>query len=167
LTDVTILYTDLVSSTELGVAVGDDAFLALIIEHNRIVRRRLQLFGGVEFTHTGDGIGAVFNETDEAVRFGIGLQADFDDANARHPTSLLQVRCGLVRGEALENEGNLFGQTVVRAVRVCAAAGPGQVLLTEDVATATAASVARFNVFGAVPLKGFGVKVMLYEASPR
>jgi class 3 adenylate cyclase len=164
LRDITIVYTDLVSSTELGVSVGDDVFLGLMVEHNAIVRHRLQVFGGTEFTHTGDGVGAVFQETGEAVRFAVGLQSDFDDANTRHPSSQLRVRIGIVRGEALENEGNLFGQDVVRAVRVCAAAGAAQVLVTEEVATTAEGPAAHFRPFGAVPLKGFGVNVLLYEA---
>jgi class 3 adenylate cyclase/predicted ATPase len=168
LEDVTIVYTDLVASTELNVQVGDERWLELMREHDSIVRHRLARFGGTEFTHTGDGVGAFFDDADEAVRFAVGLQADFDDANASHPDAALRVRVGIARGEALENEGNLFGQTVVRAVRICAIAEAAKVLVGEDVTTTANPTTVRFVPFGSVPLKGFGTKVLLFEAaSPR
>jgi class 3 adenylate cyclase/tetratricopeptide (TPR) repeat protein len=165
LQDVAIVYTDLVASTELNVRVGDAQFVDLLREHNAIVRRRLRHFGGREFTFTGDGVGAMFSDVEEALLFAIGLQTDLDDANSAHPTYPLRVRVGLARGEALENEGNLFGQTVVRAVRICAAAAAGQVLAGEDVTITADPAVATFTPVGPVPLKGFGTSVLLYQAS--
>jgi class 3 adenylate cyclase len=163
--DLVVLYTDLVGSTELNVRAGDDMYLELLREHNQIVRRRLAAFGGIEFTFTGDGVGASFASTDRALAFALGLQADFDEANDDHPEFPLQVRIGLARGDALENEGNLFGQTVVRAVRVCAAAGTGEVLVDEDVPGVVDPTVARFMTAGRVHLKGFG-SAELYRARP-
>jgi class 3 adenylate cyclase len=163
--DLVVLYTDLVGSTELNVRAGDDMYLELLREHNTIVRRRLAAFGGIEFTFTGDGVGASFASTDRALAFALGLQADFDETNDAHPGFPLQVRIGLARGDALENEGNLFGQTVVRAVRVCAAAGAGEVLVDEDVPGVVDPSVARFTTAGRVHLKGFG-GAELYRARP-
>jgi class 3 adenylate cyclase len=161
--DLVVLYTDLVGSTELNVRAGDDMYLELLREHNHVVRRRLAAYGGVEFTFTGDGVGASFSSTDRALAFALGLQADFDDVNDAHPEFPLQVRIGLARGDALENEGNLFGQTVVRAVRVCAAAGTGEVLVDEDIPGVVDPSVARFAAAGRVHLKGFG-HAELYRA---
>lgn len=154
--DLVVLYTDIVGSTELNVRAGDNMYLELLREHNQIVRQRLAAFGGIEFTFTGDGVGASFASTDRALAFALGLQADFDEANDAHPEFPLQVRIGLARGDALENEGNLFGQTVVRAVRVCAAAGAGEVLVDEDLPGVVDPSVARFTTAGRVHLKGFG-----------
>ncbi len=160
--DLVVVYTDLVSSTELNVRVGDDTFLELLREHNRIVRQRLGVFGGLEFTHTGDGVGARFTDANQALDFALGLQADFDEANAEHPDFPLLVRVGLAKGEALEDEGNLFGQTVVRAVRICAAGEAGQVLAGGDVVAAADPSVGRFASIGAHVLKGFGGTTELF-----
>jgi class 3 adenylate cyclase/tetratricopeptide (TPR) repeat protein len=164
--DLVVLYTDLVGSTELNVRAGDDMYLDLLREHNKIVRRRLAAFGGLEFTFTGDGVGASFASVDRAVAFALGLQDDFDDANDAHPEFPLQVRIGLARGDALENEGNLFGQTVVRAVRVCAAAGAGEVMVDEDVPEVVDPSIARFAPTGRVHLKGFGHAELHRARSP-
>jgi class 3 adenylate cyclase len=162
--DLVVLYTDLVSSTELNVRAGDDFFVELLREHNRIVRERLAAFGGVEFTYTGDGVGARFTSDGDALRFALGLQADFDDANRRHPDFPLHVRIGLAKGDAIEEAGNLFGQTIVRAVRVCAAAGAGQVLGGEEIAESVDPSLARFQSVGSFALKGFAGRTDLYEA---
>ena len=164
--DVTIVYTDLVESTELNVKVGDDQFLELLHEHNEIVRRRLKVFNGVEFTHTGDGIGARFSESSNAVRFALGLQADFDDANTTHPSVAFLVRVGVARGEAMLDTDNMFGQTVTRAARICAAASGGQVLAGEELTTGTDPMVASFSAAGAFALKGFGISIPLFEAGP-
>ena len=163
--ELVVLYTDLVSSTELNVRAGDDFFLELLREHNRIVRDRLAAFGGVEFTYTGDGVGARFASTDGALEFALGLQADFDDANERHPDFPLRVRIGLAHGDALEESGNLFGQTIVRAVRVCATAGAGQVLAGDDVVAEADPMTARFERLGSFELKGFAGRSELFEAA--
>jgi predicted ATPase/class 3 adenylate cyclase len=161
--DLVVVYTDLVASTSLNVAVGDEAFLGLLREHNRIVRRRLTRFGGTEFTYTGDGVGAWFASADAAVQFALGLQADLDDANTSHALSPLRVRIGLARGDALADQGNLFGQTIVRSVRVCATAEAGQVLVTGDIADALDGSVARVISIGPHHLKGFAGDHELFE----
>jgi class 3 adenylate cyclase len=161
--DLVILWTDLVSSTELNVRVGDATYLQLRREHDRIVRRRLRAYGGIEFTHAGDGVGARFSDVDSALEFAVGLQADFDDANTAHPDSPLRVRVGLAKGPAYEEDGALIGQTVVRAVRICAAAEAGQVLAGEEVAAAADPFVSRFTSIGSRALKGFHGRAELFD----
>jgi class 3 adenylate cyclase len=166
LPDVVVAYTDLVASTELNVKVGDRRYLDLLHEHNQIIRQRLELFGGVEFAHTGDGIAAMFDALSNAVQFAVGLQPALDDANESHPTVQLLIRVGLARGEAISEGGNLFGQTVTRAARICAAAGAGQVLASEDVTAGADQALVWFRPVGTYPLKGFGISVPLFEATP-
>jgi class 3 adenylate cyclase len=153
--DLVILWTDLVSSTELIVRVGDADYLQLRREHDRIVRQRLHAFGGIEFAHAGDGVGARFVDVNQALRFAVGLQADFDDGNALHPDAALRVRVGLAMGPVVEEDGALIGQTVVRAVRICAAADAGQVLAGEEVVAAADPAGSRFGSVGRHALKGF------------
>jgi class 3 adenylate cyclase/tetratricopeptide (TPR) repeat protein len=161
--DLVILWTDLVSSTELNVRVGDTRYLQLRREHDRIVRQRLHAFSGVEFTHAGDGVGARFVNVDQALTFAVGLQADFDDANTNHPDHPLRVRVGLAKGSVFEEDGALIGQTVVRAVRICATAEAGQVLVDEEVAAAADPSGSRFTSIGSRSLKGFPGMTELFE----
>jgi class 3 adenylate cyclase len=159
-----ILWTDLVSSTELIVRVGDANYLELRREHDRIVRQRLHAFGGIEFAHAGDGVGARFVDVNQALWFAVGLQADFDEANTHHPDLPLRVRVGMAMGPAFEEDGALIGQTVVRAVRICAAADAGQVLVGAEVAAAADPAGSRFTSFGSRALKGFGGTAELFDA---
>jgi class 3 adenylate cyclase len=163
LEDVVVVCTDLVASTELNVRVGDRAYVELLHEHNEITRRQLLGCDGTEFAHTGDGIAAMFHDAGEAVRFAVGLQAHFDDANESHPDTCLLVRVGVARGEAQLDQGNLFGQTVTRAVRICAAATGGQVLAGEEVTEGLDAEAISSSPVGTFPLKGFGISVPLFE----
>jgi class 3 adenylate cyclase len=166
--DVVIVYTDLVESTRLNVSMGDPLFGELLQEHNHVVRERLRAFGGVEFTHTGDGVGARFSSVDAALEFSLGLQRRFDQLNVRHPEFLLNVRIGIARGDALElrNEGgNLFGLTVIRAVRICSHANSGQVLIGDDVLAHLDPATTQVRSVGRFPLKGLADHQELYEVT--
>ena len=166
--DIVIVYTDLVESTRLNVTMGDSLFAELLQEHNRVVRERLRAHGGVEFTHTGDGVGARFATVDAALEFSIGLQRRFDQLNERHQDFRLNVRIGIARGDAIElrgEHGNLFGLTVVRAVRICAHADTGQVLVGEEVLARVDPATTASRVAGRFPLKGLAEHEELYEVS--
>jgi class 3 adenylate cyclase len=164
LADVVVECTDLVASTELNVKVGDERYRELLGEHTDIVRRRLGQFNGSELAFTGDGLLVMFVDVADALRFAQGLQGELDRANARHPEALLRVRIGMARGDVIESGDTYVGQTVVRAVRICAAAAAGQVLAGEDVIETVASGSAEFEFIDTVPLKGFGISVPLYRA---
>jgi class 3 adenylate cyclase len=164
--NVVIVYTDLVESTLLNVSMGDSPFGELLREHNRVVRERLRAFGGVEFTHTGDGVGARFSSVDDAIEFSLGLQQRFDELNEHHPDFSLNVRIGIARGDAIElrdEGGNLFGLTVVRAVRVCSHAGTGQVFVGDEVLAHIDPATTEVLAAGVFPLKGLADRAQLYE----
>jgi class 3 adenylate cyclase len=164
--DLVILYTDIVGSTGLNVALGDQLFLEMLRAHNETVRRRLDRFGGVEFTYTGDGVGARFRSVDAALGFAVGLQAEFDEQNQTREGLPLQVRIGLALGDALEDAGNLFGQTVVRAVRICSFADAGQVFVGAEVAAMADPVAFQLRPAGSVSLKGFGGSHELFDVQP-
>ena len=164
LADVVVECTDLVASTELNVKVGDERYRELLGEHTDIVRRRLGQFNGSELAFTGDGLLVMFVDVADALRFAQGLQGELDKANARHPEAVLRVRIGMARGDVIKSGDTYVGQTVVRAVRICAAAAAGQVFAGEDVIETVASGSAEFEFIDTVPLKGFGISVPLYRA---
>jgi adenylate cyclase len=164
--DLVILYTDIVGSTGMNVALGDQLYLEMLRAHNETVRRRLDRFGGVEFTYTGDGVGARFRSVDAALGFAVGLQAEFDQQNEMRDGLPLQVRIGLALGDALEDAGNLFGQTVVRAVRICSFAQAGQVFVGAEVAAAADPVAFQPRSIGSFSLKGFGGSHELFDVAP-
>ena len=129
-----LLVSDIVDSTRLTVAAGDDRWVEMLAEHDRIVRDALRGHDGVEFKHTGDGVLAWFDTPGQAIACALTLQPALDDANVVHPDVPLRVRCGIAAGRPIATGDDFFGVAVVRAVRVCATAGPGEVLVAAEVA---------------------------------
>ena len=161
-----IVFTDIVDSTPLNVQVGDEAWLDLMREHDQVLRARLREHDGVEFKHTGDGLAAWFASAAAAIECLAGMSEDLERANASHPDVQLRIRAGLAAGEPVGEGPDLFGLAVVRAARVCALAGPGQVLVADEAAAlARGDPHLRLVSTGTHALKGFPQPVELYEAT--
>jgi class 3 adenylate cyclase len=158
-----LLITDLVDSTPLNVRAGDEAYLELLREHNSVIRGRLREFDGVEFKHTGDGICAWFSSARKALLCANSLQPDLDQVNASHPDLPLVIRVGLAAGEPVVEGDDLFGLAVVRASRICAQAGAGQVLFSDEVARLADVPEDTLDFVGKVALKGLPEETTLYE----
>jgi eukaryotic-like serine/threonine-protein kinase len=158
----TVLFCDLRDSTPLNVRLGDERYLELLREHNRVVRRRLRDLDGVEFKHTGDGIAAWFASAADAVACAHAIDADFEEMTLVHPDLPMQSRFGLSSGSPLEEGTDLFGLTVVQAARLCSLAQPGQVLVDQDVAEAVGRHA--FRSLGRRSLKGFPEPVPVFES---
>ncbi len=164
----TILFTDLVSSTELMQRVGDESAQRLFQTHHRLLQETVQATGGEELQWLGDGLMAAFASTADAVRCAIAIQqaAQLEPGEER-----LQVRVGLNAGEILQQESgsDYFGTPVVIARRLCDRAQPGQILCSTTVAGLLSGRQAfRFRDLGACELKGIadpvGVSEVVYEA---
>ena len=151
----TILFTDIVGSTEITQRVGDDAAMAFLDIHDRIVRDALSSLGGREVKHTGDGIMACFVSAAAAARCANRIQralADNAQANSEVP---VKVRIGAAAGEPVENHNDLFGVTVQLAARLCSHARPEQCLVSNVVAELCIGKGLTFQDLGEVSLKGF------------
>ncbi|MGE5516731.1 MAG: adenylate/guanylate cyclase domain-containing protein [Bacteroidota bacterium] len=161
---VTVMFTDMVGSTDMTQARGDAAAQEVVRRHNSIVRGALAQFGGKEVKHTGDGIMASFGTAAAAVEAAVGIQRQVDQHNQRLPNQSLHLRIGLNAGEPIEEEDDLFGATVQLAARVCAATNADQVLCTGVVKDLTVGKGAgSFRSVGNKYLKGFKDAVPLYE----
>ena len=130
---VTLLVTDLVGFSALVTSLGDRAAHKLIQIHNTILRGCLRRHGGREAAHTGDGIIASFPDPVAAARCAVHIQERLREQRARNPQAPLQARIGLHYGRPLPEEGRLFGGCVNYAVRVCAVAQSGEVLVSDCV----------------------------------
>lgn len=129
---VTILFTDMVGSTDLTQSIGDAAAQDVIRAHNFIVRAALSHHAGKEVKHTGDGIMASFDQPIDAVNAAIEIQQRAVEHNTKWPKLPLGLRIGMNSGEPIIEENDYFGTTVQIAARVCAAAGLAQVWLSAD-----------------------------------
>ena len=156
---VTILFTDLVSSTALTQRLGDAKAQELVRAHNAIVREALQKHSGTEIKHTGDGIMASFPSASGALECAMAIQRGValrDDAN-------LAVHIGLNAGEPVAEESDLFGTSVQLARRTCDHAEAGQILVSNVVRELAAGKGFLFSDIGEVVPKGFEEPVRLHE----
>jgi class 3 adenylate cyclase len=159
----TVLFTDLVGHTEMMSRLGDEAGRAVLREHERITRDVLKAHGGTEVKTMGDGFMASFGSVTRAVECAITLQRAF----AEREGEPLSVRVGLNAGEPIEEDGDLFGATVILASRIAAKAGGGEILVSDNVRSLCAGKGILFADRGEFVAKGFEEPVRVYEVSWR
>ena len=124
----TVLFTDIVGSTAVASAAGDQAWAALVEQHHRVVRGHLARYRGTEMDTAGDGFVATFDGPARAVRCALAVVAD-----VRHLS--IEIRAGVHTGEMQMIDGKAGGIAVSLGARVAATAGPGEVLVTSTVKT--------------------------------
>jgi class 3 adenylate cyclase len=157
-----VMFTDIVGSTEMTARLGDAAALELVRAHDAVVRRELEVYGGREVKHTGDGIMASFDKVANAVRAAAAIQRGFAAFNAG-ASEPLSVRIGIHAGEPVEDQNDLFGSTVQLAARLCAEAEPDGIVLSGLVREMCGEDAERFVPLGERQLKGFAEKVPMFR----
>ena len=128
---VTLLFTDLVGSTELLGQLGDDEAERLRRVHFGLLRDVAAAHGGQEVKNLGDGLMVAFSSAVNAVSCAVAIQQAVHRQNARQGDGRLDVRVGLSVGEPIRDEGDYFGTSVVISKRLCDAAEGGQVLASQ------------------------------------
>jgi class 3 adenylate cyclase len=155
----TVLFTDLVGHTEMMSRLGDERGRDVLREHERIIREVLKANGGTEVKTMGDGFMASFGSVTKAVECAIALQRAFADREGEP----LNVRVGLNAGEPIEEDGDLFGATVIVASRIAAKAGGGEILVADTVRGLCSGKGFLFADRGEFVAKGFEEPVRVYE----
>jgi len=150
-----VMFTDIVGSTELAQRLGDDVAMELLSTHDAIVRAAVAEHGGRVIKHTGDGIMAVFLSPVQAVKAACKIQAGIEAILPQEDRPGFQVRIGAAAGEPIERDNDFFGTTVNLAARLCAHAEPGTVLVTNGIAELCLGKGMRFAEMREVALKGF------------
>ncbi|CAN5801617.1 adenylate/guanylate cyclase domain-containing protein [soil metagenome] len=154
----TVLFTDIVGSTERAAALGDRRWTELLERHHRLVRVELERFRGREIDTAGDGFLATFDGPARAVRCA--------QAIAHGVRALgLEVRAGVHTGELGETAGDVRGLAVHIGARVAALAKPGEVLVSSTVKDLVAGSGLEFEERGSRELKGLPGEWRLYALS--
>jgi class 3 adenylate cyclase len=154
----TVLFTDIVGSTERAAALGDRGWADLLRTHHATVRRELERFRGRELDTAGDGFLASFDGPARAIRCGLAAV----DALA---AAGLPIRAGVHTGECEVIDGKLGGIAVHIGARVAGAAGPGEVLVSGTVRDLVAGSGLAFEDRGLVELKGVPEPRQLYAVA--
>ena len=155
----TVLFTDLVGHTEMMSRLGDARGRDVLREHERITREVLKANGGTEVKTMGDGFMASFGSVTKAVECAIALQRAF----AEREGEPLNVRVGLNAGEPIEEDGDLFGATVILASRIAAKAEGGEILVADTVRGLCSGKGFLFADRGEFVAKGFEEPVRVYE----
>ena len=151
---VTVLFTDLVQSTDALSRLGEGQAEALRQTHFALLREAIRQASGTEVKNLGDGLMVVFNSATDAVSCAVAMQQTLDRHNRRGGEPLL-MRVGIAVGEVTAEDGDYFGTPVVEASRLCDHAVGRQILLTEMAKTlAGSRGGQRFESRGAVELKG-------------
>lgn len=151
----TIMFTDIVGSTERAAGAGDREWRRLLERHDELVRRELSRYRGREIKQLGDGFLAAFDGPARAVECAAAI--------TRRVGSLgIEVRAGVHTGECEVRNGDLAGMAVHIGARVGACAGSGEVLVSGTVKDLVVGSELRFEDRGTRELKGVPGEWRLY-----
>ncbi|MDZ4825399.1 MAG: adenylate/guanylate cyclase domain-containing protein [Actinomycetota bacterium] len=143
----TMVFTDIVGSTERVAELGDTKWRVLLDRHDAVVRKALDRHRGREVNTAGDGFFAVFDGPARAVRCASAIRDDVRDLG-------LDVKVGVHTGEVETRGRDYAGMGVHVCARVCAIAEPGEVLVTSVVRDLLASSGIALRDRGAATLKG-------------
>lgn len=131
---VTVLFSDVESSTAMNEELGDATWVRLLEAHDALVRAQVDRHHGHVVKSQGDGFMVVFGDPADAVDAAIGIQRALRSARGRrlrrHP---IRVRLGMHTGPTISRDGDYFGRSVAFAARVAAHADGGQVLVSDAV----------------------------------
>ena len=155
----TLMFTDIVASTEQAAELGDRGWRDLLADHNAVVRRELARFRGEERDTAGDGFFATFDGPARAIRAAQAIVAGVQPLG-------LDLRAGVHIGECEVHEGKLAGIALSIAARIAAAADAGEVLVSGTVRDLVAGSGLHFEERGERELRGVPGTWKLYAALP-
>ncbi|MDQ1614169.1 MAG: hypothetical protein QOJ60_108, partial [Actinomycetota bacterium] len=151
----TILFTDIVGSTELAASLGDRAWREMLTRHHSIVRRELARGRGREVDTAGDGFHVAFDTPAQAIRCAVAVRDSLAAAG-------ISIRAGVHTGECQESGGKLTGLAVHIASRVSQRAEPGEVLASGTVRELVVGSGFSFEERGSHQLKGVPGEWLLF-----
>lgn len=157
---LTIVVTDVVGSTSMATARGDDAARRVMRRHDELVARLVTASGGHRVKGLGDGFLLAFTSVRRALDMAIGLQR----ALAATEELDVRVRVGVNVGEVIAEGGDIHGQAVNAAARIASVADGGEILVSDVTRQLVGAgSELRFEVAGERALKGFAEPYLLHR----
>jgi class 3 adenylate cyclase len=154
----TVLFTDIVGSSEKAASLGDRTWRELLERHHELVRRQLSRYRGKEVDTAGDGFFASFDGPARAIRCASAIVESMPELG-------LDVRAGLHTGECELVDGKVAGIAVHTGARVAAHAQPGEVLVSQTVKDLVAGSGLAFEERGPHELKGIPGEWRLFAVS--
>ncbi len=150
---VTIMFSDIENSTLMTERLGDERWLEVLRAHNSIFRGHLRAHGGYEVKNQGDGFMLVFPEPERGLEYAVAVQREFAERELAEG-GRLRVRMGMHAGEAIRDQGDFFGRSVILAARIAAQAGGGEILVSFALKQAAAGCDVEFESPRELELKG-------------
>jgi class 3 adenylate cyclase len=136
---VTIVFSDIESSTEQATRLGDARWIHVLNKHNTVIRRNLKKWGGSEVKNQGDGFMLTFASARRALCCMAEVQQDLAREAQETPDTAIRIRVGVHTGEVLVDERDIFGKHVIVAARVANLAVGGEILASSLVWDITSA----------------------------
>ncbi len=124
---ITIVFSDIESSTERATAMGDAAWMKVLAAHNDIIHRHVKTWEGTVIKNQGDGFMLTFNGARRALRAMIGVQQELTTGGV---AGGVRIRVGVHTGEVIAEDGDIFGKHVMLAARVGGVASGGEILVS-------------------------------------
>ena len=152
----TVLFTDIVGSTELAASAGDAAWRTLLERHHHIVRGALARYRGTEMDTAGDGFFATFDGPARAVRCALAISDGVRELG-------IHIRAGIHTGEMQTIDGKAGGIAITIGSRIMATAREAEVLVSQTVKDLVAGSGLEFDEAGEHDLKGIADRWRLYR----
>lgn len=153
----TLLFTDIVGSTQMAERLGDRSWRQLLDSHDKAVRGLLVRYGGRESGTTGDGFVATFDAPAQAIRCALAISAASNGLG-------VEDRIGVHTGEVEMSASELRGVAVHLAARIMNAAGPGEVFVSATARELASGAGIDFDDRGNFELKGFAGARQLFRA---
>jgi class 3 adenylate cyclase/pimeloyl-ACP methyl ester carboxylesterase len=154
----TVLFTDIVRSTEHQASVGDTRWKEVLDRHDDILVHELKRFRGEHVKTTGDGVLAVFDGPTRAIRCAVEMLRGLKKIG-------LEARAGLHTGEIERRSGDVTGIAVTIGKRIADLASPEEVIVSSTVRDLVAGSGIAFKEHGVFPLKGVPEQWTLYAVA--
>jgi class 3 adenylate cyclase len=154
----TVLFTDIVGSTERAQATGDRRWRELLDAHDEAARRLVAQEGGRRIKSTGDGVLAVFDGPGRAIRCAVALRKELEGLG-------IEIRAGIHTGELDVTDDDVGGIAVHIAARIMATAGPGEILVSRTVRDLVTGSGIALEDRGTHALRGLSDPWQLFAAN--
>src|SRR4029434_10032298 len=169
---VTIFFSDIRGFTDYTEEFGDEAASRIVHEQDTIIRSQIEAYGGVVVKTQGDSFMVAFSAARGAILCAIAIQRIVAQANRDQTGPRIAIGIGINTGEPIRQEdGDYIGGTVTLAARICAAAGAGQILVSESTRYVAGrielrqsdGGVVEYRDLGLHELKGFPEAKRLFE----
>ena len=158
---VTIMFSDIEGSTAMADRLGDTKFMEVLREHNAIIRKQIEAFGGFEVKSEGDGFMVAFQSAGKALACASAIQKALAERNGKGETGngeTVRVRIGLHAGEVIKEGEDFFGRNVIMAARVASQAHGGEILASSVLKALVEGSDVSWGEQRTVELKGLSGK---------